>query len=257
MTDQPTFALAEAPASHPHLLITLPATKPAHRDTFDRYHVSFNLPDSIFFDRHELIELWSQGQVEWELTPEKIDIERPVSNTTEYSTLRVGWVAGELDIPLHVRYLEPNDKGSEVINLFRDDGVKAGWGCKGMKGELKSVISQLTIRHLLPHYCSARTTKHHSAYWTPSRPPPHRARYAGSHLAWVDIPGHQDLVAKQTESAHQDELIASAYHPHGLQIHPLQLAIVTVFAQHIEPGARGYKTASLDDSGQVAHARSL
>jgi hypothetical protein len=138
MSHQPTFALAEAPASHPHLLITLPATKPAHRDTLDRYHVSFNLPDSIFVDRHELIDLWGQGgRVEWDLTPEKIDIERPISNTTEYSTLRVGWFDGELDIPLHVRYLEPNDQGSEVINLFREDGVKAGWNCVGMKGERK------------------------------------------------------------------------------------------------------------------------
>ena len=139
MSHQPTFAIAEAPASHPHLLITLPATKPAHRDTLDRYHVSFNLPDSIFVDRHELIDLWGQGgRVEWDLTPEKIDIERPISNTTEYSTLRVGWFDGELDIPLHVRYLEPNDKGSEMVNLFREDGVKAGWDCKGMKGERQS-----------------------------------------------------------------------------------------------------------------------
>ena len=168
MSHQVTFRLAEAPASHPHLLINLPATKPAHRDTFDRYHVSFNLPDSIFVDRHELIDIWGQGgRVEWELTPEKIDIERPISNTTEYSTLRVGWFDGELDIPLHVRYLEPTDNGSEVVNLFRADGVKAGWDCKGMKGELKDIISQLTIRHLLPYYCPARTTQHDLAYWTP------------------------------------------------------------------------------------------
>jgi hypothetical protein len=219
--------------------------------------VSFNLPDSIFVDRHELIDLWGQrGRVEWDLTPEKIDIERPISNTTEYSTLQVGWFDGELDIPLHVRYLEPNDNGSEVVNLFREDGVKAGWDCNDMKGELEGIISQLTIRHLLPHYCPARTTKHYSAYWTPIRPPTRRARYAGSHLARVDLLGHKDLGAKQTESAHQDGLIASAYHPHGLQVHPLRFAIVTVFAEHIAPRVRGYKTASPDDSGEVAHASS-
>jgi hypothetical protein len=139
MTHEPTFALAEAPASHPHLLVILPATKPASRDKSDRHHVSFSLPDSIFVDRHELIDLWGQGgRVEWELSPEKIDIERPVSNTTEYSTLRVGWLDGELDIPLHVRYLEPNVKGSEVVNLFREDNVRAGWNCASMKGRVKA-----------------------------------------------------------------------------------------------------------------------
>ena len=139
MTHQPTFALAEAPASHPHLLVTLPATKPASRDTFDRVHVSFTLPDSIFVDRHELMDLWGQGgRVQWELTPETVDIERPISNTTKYSNLRVGWVDGELDIPLHVRYLEPNNVGSEVVDLFQKDRVKAGWDCKGMRGERKS-----------------------------------------------------------------------------------------------------------------------
>jgi hypothetical protein len=246
MTDQPTLALAEAPASHPHLLITLPATKPAHRGIFDRYHVSFNLPDSIFVDRHELIDLWGQGgRVEWELTPEEIDIERPVSNTTEYSTLRVGWVDGELDIPLHVRYLEPNNKGSEVVNLFLKDKVKAGWGCRGMKGELEGIVSQLTTRHRLPLYCAPRTTRYHLAHWTRIRPPTRRARYAGSHLARVDLLGHKDLGAKQTESAHQEGLIASAYHPHGHPVHLVQLAIAAVFAQHIAPPVRGYKAASL------------
>jgi hypothetical protein len=255
MSHQPTFALAEAPASHPHLLITLPATKPAHRDTLDRYHVSFNLPDSIFVDRHELIDLWGQGgRVEWDLTPEKIDIERPISNTTEYSTLRVSWFDGELDIPLHVRYLEPNDEGSELVNVFREDAVKAGWDCKGMKGELEGIISQLTTRDLLPHYCPARTTKHHLAYWTSIRPLTCRTRYAGIHLVRMDLPTHENLVSQQTERTHQDGLIASAYHPHGLQVHPLLFAIVTVFAQLMAPHVRGYKTASLDDSGQVAHA---
>jgi hypothetical protein len=139
MGDHSTFRLAVAPASHPHLLVTLPATKPASRDKSDRHHVSFSLPDSIFVDRHELIDLWGQGgRVEWELTPEKIDIERPVSNTTEYSTLRVAWLDGELDIPLHVRYLEPTVRGSEVVNLFRENGVKAGWNCASMKGRVNA-----------------------------------------------------------------------------------------------------------------------
>lgn len=137
MTQHPDLSLAEAPASHPHLIITLPASKPASRVTTDRYHVSFTLPDSIFVDRHELIDLWgSAGRVEWDLTPEKIDIERPVSNTTEYSTLRVAWVEGELDVPLHVRYLEPNHVGSEEVNLFQKHGVKAGWNCIDIRGEL-------------------------------------------------------------------------------------------------------------------------
>jgi hypothetical protein len=213
MSHQPTFALAEAPASHPHLLITLPATKPAHRDTFDRYHVSFNLPDSIFVDRHELIDLWGQGgRVEWELTPEKIDIERPISNTTEYSTLRVGWSDGGLDIPLHVRYLEPNDKGSEVVNLFREDGVAAGWNCVGMKGRVKHLSATLTIRHLMPLYCSAHITEYHPTHWTRIRPLTCRTRYAGIHLVRVDLPSHENLVSQQTERTHQDGLIASAYH---------------------------------------------
>ena len=241
MSHQPTLTLAEAPASYPHLLITLPATKPASRDTFDRYHVSFTLPDSIFVDRHELIDIWGHGhgRVEWILTPEKIDIERPISNTTEYSTLRVGWVDGELDIPLHVRYLEPNDDGSEVVNLFRKDDVKAGWGCTGMKGKLGSLVLKLTIRHRLPHYCPAHTTQHHLAYWTHIRPPTRRTRYAGIHLAGVDLPGHEDLGAEQTERTHQDGLVSSTHHPHGLQVHPVQIAIITKSRIHITLHVKG------------------
>jgi hypothetical protein len=113
---QPTLNLAQAPASHPHLLITLPESQPASRD-HDHYHVVFTLPDAIFVDRHELIDLWgqdkTQNRVQWELTPEKIDIE------------------------LHVRYLEPNAVGSEVVPLFQEEGVKAGWNCIDIKGGLK------------------------------------------------------------------------------------------------------------------------
>jgi hypothetical protein len=137
---QPTLNLAQAPASHPHLLITLPESQPASRD-HDHYHVVFTLPDAIFVDRHELIDLWgqdkTQNRVQWELTPEKIDIERPISNTTEYSTLRVAWSERVLDVPLHVRYLEPNAVGSEVVPLFQEEGVKAGWNCIDIKGGLK------------------------------------------------------------------------------------------------------------------------
>jgi hypothetical protein len=232
MSDQSTFALAEAPASHPHLLITLPATKPAYRDTFDRYHVSFNLPDSIFVDRHELMDLWGQGdRLQWELTPEKIDIERPISNTTEYSTLRIGWVAGELDIPLHVRYLEPNDNGSEVVDLFLKDGVKAGWDCASMKGRVKRLSATLTIRHFMPLYRSAHITEYHLTHWTHIRPLTRRTRYAGIHLVRVDLPSQENLVSQQTgqtERTRQDGLIVSAFHPHGLSVPPLQLAIVTI-----------------------------
>jgi hypothetical protein len=136
MSDHLVLSLPAAPASHPHLLITTPEPRPASGATGTRYHVSLTLPDAIFIDRHELIDLWAQaGRVDWKLTPGTIDIERPVSNTTEFSTLRVSWSKGGLDVPLHVRYLEPNDVGSKVVTLFQKDDVKAGWGCADINGE--------------------------------------------------------------------------------------------------------------------------
>jgi len=130
-----SLSLGQAPASHPHLLIALPDSEPASRD---RFHVSFTLPDSIFVDRDELIDIWGQGagsRVQWALTPDKIDIERPITNATERSNLRVGWSEGQLDVPLHVRYLEPNDVGPEVVTLFQEHDVKAGWSCVGLGGK--------------------------------------------------------------------------------------------------------------------------
>jgi hypothetical protein len=144
MTRSLDLTLAQGPAFHPHLLIALPESEPRPSPA-STYHVSFNLPDAIFVDRDEIIDLWGQEdssagtsrrRIEWNLSPKKIDIERPVRNTTEVSTLRLAFSGVDvLDVPLHARYLEPNDHGFEVVSLFGDEGVKTGWDCASLHGE--------------------------------------------------------------------------------------------------------------------------
>ena len=146
------LTLAQAPAFHPHLLITLPKlqSRPSPAST---YHVSFTLPDAIFVDRDEIIDLWGQSssagssrrKIEWDLLPKNIDIERPVRNTTEVTSLRLAFSGmNVLDIPLHARYLEPNDHGAESIALFQDGAAQAGWDCAGLHGKPNHACSRDT-----------------------------------------------------------------------------------------------------------------
>lgn len=146
------LTLAQAPAFHPHLLITLPKlqSRPSPAST---YHVSLTLPDAIFVDRDEIIDLWGQSssagrsrrKIEWDLSPKNIDIERPVRNTTEVTSLRLAFSGIDvLDVPLHARYLEPNDHGAESITLFQDGAVEAGWDCAGLHGKANHACSRNT-----------------------------------------------------------------------------------------------------------------
>lgn len=122
--------LVPSPAFHPHLLITQPESRAGCS-----YHVSLTLPDAIFLDRDELIDLWGQSgqedaRVGWLLTPNTIDIERPVRNGITPSVLQVTLnTTTPLDIPLHGRYLRPNEGGRQEVTILRQEAIRGGWSC--------------------------------------------------------------------------------------------------------------------------------
>lgn len=122
--------LVPSPAFHPNLRVTQPESRAGCS-----YHVSLTLPDAIFIDRDELIDLWGQSRdeharVEWWLSPVTIDIERPVRDDAPTSVLRLRLdTATPLDIPMHARYLRPNESGRQEVTLFGQDAIQTGWKC--------------------------------------------------------------------------------------------------------------------------------
>lgn len=122
-----SLELVKSPALHPHLIVEPPP--PKHEC---KYHLSLHVPDAIFIDRDEIKDQWS-SDVSWSLSPDKIDIERPVRNDTESVrlSLELDSTVTSLDIPLHTRYLRPNAQGREEVILFGQGDIQDGWACNG------------------------------------------------------------------------------------------------------------------------------
>ena len=122
------------PSFHPHLQLTLNCTPPFPTSRC-LAHLSLELPDALFLDSASLPGCFaSQPIANWSISPHLTDIERPIlpkSIMLQQSVLdliveaRDGTV--DLDIPLHARYLSPNEFGSEVISL--ESVISAGWVC--------------------------------------------------------------------------------------------------------------------------------
>lgn len=123
-----------APALHPHLLVTPPR---ATSRSGCSYNVSLTLPDAVFIDRDEISDLWPRDQVAWTLSPDKIDIERPVRDDAErvHFSVQLGPDVRALDIPLHTRYLRPNVSGRQRVDVVVKNSLQAGWACGGHAGE--------------------------------------------------------------------------------------------------------------------------
>lgn len=77
-------------------------------------NLHLTLPDAIFPDPSELLDKWPDR--DWSVSPSIIDIERPLDPEEEHTVLElVDWsIEGELEIPLHARYLPPRDGGWEI-----------------------------------------------------------------------------------------------------------------------------------------------
>ena len=120
------------PSFHPHLLITYNSTSP-FPDLNCEIHLSLALPDALFLDPSTISDHFaSQPIQDWSLSPQVIDIERAVLiHPSESSLLGLKLVEGNgpvhLSIPLHARYLAPNDVGSEVVSI--EQPISAGWVC--------------------------------------------------------------------------------------------------------------------------------
>jgi len=132
---------------HPHLQLKID-TPPGPEQCDLR--LSLSLPDSLFIDPFELPGAISSSSkiAGWSITPDVIDIERPVA-----SQRKGKWKAVEaegeqtlslelthafdslnLDLPLHARYLAPSEAGEETVTLFGADGqgcLQVSWSCPG------------------------------------------------------------------------------------------------------------------------------
>lgn len=138
---------------HPTLRLLLPSSPPSE-GCEPHAHIEVSLPDALFPDRNELLDKWSLpgGLLAWTLTPEVIDIERPVDlngRSSGGSVLRLeldGSVEVEVEVPLHARYLPPNDSGEMEVVI---DHFRGAWYCGEATQEL-SKIQVEPVRFLLP-----------------------------------------------------------------------------------------------------------
>jgi hypothetical protein len=133
---------------HPTLRFTINTTVPHHASSSRcRLHLDLSFPDSLFVDRDELRDSLLDS-VEWELQPEDIDIERAVKPDARLSHLRISPVYAadpkgdsratnvhnemQVKVPLHARYLAPNEEGHELVWLFageRTGEMRGAWVC--------------------------------------------------------------------------------------------------------------------------------
>jgi hypothetical protein len=148
--------LPPARSLHPALRLLLPSSPPSE-GCKAHAHIELSLADALFPDRNELLDKWSLpgGPIAWTLTPEVIDIERPVDldasgSGSVGSVLRleldgsVGEV--EVEIPLHARYLPPNDSGEREVVI---DHFRGAWFCGEATHEL-AMIQVEPVRIQLP-----------------------------------------------------------------------------------------------------------
>lgn len=140
----PDLQLAFTPSLHPHLVINADAP-----EGDCRLYLALSLPDALFPDPDELTDLWgppdtSGAGVRWSLSPRRIDIERPVDSSLKAVRLDVSVpspsVAGQAvaDIPLHARYLPPNEKNGWEVSVFDvENPIRAAWACNGQGGHIR------------------------------------------------------------------------------------------------------------------------
>lgn len=120
------------PTFHPHLTLDFGAQPGQERDSSEscRIHLSLTLPDSLFVDPDELAGSWASGLsgvVSYDLDPCVIDIERPYrAAKSEQTPIRLDVVLSDdvtsLDVPLHGRYLPPDQTGYKQITVINGQG---------------------------------------------------------------------------------------------------------------------------------------
>ena len=142
-------------------------------------HMHIQLPDALFIDRDELLDLWSTSSriTEWELRPEIIDIERPVRLVDGVSLcLVVGDEVDELDIPLHARYLVPSELGYTTVQILEYGDFRAGLVCAKQSSSSKHIRGEQNVWRLKwawrvliyddrSTHLPRSTPKHHPPYW--------------------------------------------------------------------------------------------
>lgn len=134
---------------HPSLRFTLNSTSPSPSSYASSssciLHLELSFPDALFIDRDELRD--SLHRIEWTLDPDVIDIERPVRSDVPLSRLRISpsvsscasdeiicdaSVEMQVKIPMHGRYLEPDNSGHRLVWLFAGEEsgeLRGGWVC--------------------------------------------------------------------------------------------------------------------------------
>lgn len=134
------------PSFHLPLRFTVSTAYPTHtaQNTSCGLHFDISVPDAVFFDRDELRD--ALHSFDWTLEPTNIDIERAIKPSAPIShlhlTTRDDFWGGErsnsdgeekkVKIPMHARYLSPNEDGRETVWLFsggQSGEVRGGWVC--------------------------------------------------------------------------------------------------------------------------------
>ena len=124
---------------HPRLEVFINSTIPNSDPGPCAAHLHFSFLDSVSIDRDELLDIWSSdmqpssGPLQWTLSPEVIDIERPVRPGAPDVGLGVILALqngqGKLDVPLHARYLAPREHGYDTLPLLEYGRLKGGIVC--------------------------------------------------------------------------------------------------------------------------------
>ncbi|BEJ14347.1 hypothetical protein CspHIS471_0401140 [Cutaneotrichosporon sp. HIS471] len=133
---------------HPHLRLSPLNPDPTSSSPSSCLQVRLHLPDALFVDPDELVDLWGGPSLDlsskpslgadqtspvWSLSPRIVDIERPESPTLPPQSLKSPQTGqskldlvftGAVDVPLHARYLVPDAaEGSwdAMVKAFNGD----------------------------------------------------------------------------------------------------------------------------------------
>ncbi|WVQ75656.1 hypothetical protein IAR50_005285 [Cryptococcus sp. DSM 104548] len=174
-----TFLSFSNPSFHPVLSIAYSLPLPSQNCT-SAASFSLTLPDALFVDPDELSGKWpmvsghneSRANWDWALDPPvSVDIERPsFGGSVGLHTLHVrlnpsteGKEQEALDVPLHARYLAPNEQGVTSLMFPGEDGseLRAGWVCAESLPDIESIETvDLPIVHPVPASLTLPTGKH-------------------------------------------------------------------------------------------------
>ncbi|WOO81016.1 uncharacterized protein LOC62_03G004544 [Vanrija pseudolonga] len=168
-TDSLTITPSLSTSLHPKLHLT--GASPQQAPCI--LHLTVTLSDALFPDPAELADLFGApsstpltasspsspsleaglDRTRWHAEPSVIDIERPLAPGSVSLSLAIPVRSGdalELEIPLHARYLPPDEAG--VVNVTAVEQISGDWTCFARRGDVTHfpVIPPAPVIYALP-----------------------------------------------------------------------------------------------------------